>query len=225
MIINLGSIKPTGCGLLKICIFRRIRCCMTTLNKILFLFFVLCFGLQLKAQEKTVDELKKELQHAKHDTIRCRILLEMVIAEGDENVWQVYNEQLLKLSQRKALETKSKRIKQIYLKHMADAINNVGYLADVQGEIFRAINYYKKSLEIYRKIGDQQGIATAYNNIGFIYDNQGDIPNALEYYHKSLLIREQIHDYKGIASTLNNIGYVYSFQGDIQKRWKTIRRL
>ncbi len=102
-----------------------------------------------------------------------------------------------------------------YLSSLADALNNIGYIYNNQGDIPKGLEYYHKSLKIREETGDKKGIANSLNNIGFIYKNQGDIPKGLEYYHKSLKIREEIGDKKGIATSLNNIGVIYNSQGDI----------
>ncbi len=111
-----------------------------------------------------------------------------------------------------------------YLLSLAEALNNIGYIYNDQGDITKALEYYHKSLIILEEtrlpdgqVGSKSGIATSLNNIGYIYEHQGDIPKALEYYHNSLKIREEIGDKKGIAESLNNIGYIYDDQGDIPK--------
>jgi len=162
-----------------------------------------------------MDSLKLELKNAKHDTTRCNILNAMVEAEYDDQVWPIYNEQLRVLAE-KNTKTNTPN-KPFYLKHLADALNNIGYFYNNQGDIPKALEYYHKSLKIDEEIGNKEGIAIGLNNIGLIYDNQGDIPKALEYYHKSLKIQEEIGNKKGIALSLNNIGFIYNHQGDIPK--------
>ena len=103
---------------------------------------------------------------------------------------------------------------------LAGAINNIGYIHKQQGDIVKASEYYHNSLNIYKEIGDKQGIAISYNNIGSIYEHQGDINKALEYYYNSLNIYKEIGRKQGIADIYNNIGLVYEHQGDIPKALK-----
>ena len=179
--------------------------------------FILLFPFLLSAQDKTVDSLKQAFQNAKHDTTRCTILIAMIEAEGDEMVWPQYNEQLLTLAENGVVKSTTKNLKTCYLKSLAVALNNIGFLADSKGDILKALDYYQRSLKTQEEINDRQGIAVSFNNIGIIYINLGDIPKALDYYHKSLKIREDIIDKMGIAYSLNNIGTIYINQGDSPK--------
>ena len=63
-------------------------------------------------------------------------------------------------------------------KGIANSLNNIGYIYDVQGDIPKGLEYYHKSLKIREEIGDKKGIAMSLNNIGYIYNSQGDIPKA-----------------------------------------------
>jgi tetratricopeptide (TPR) repeat protein len=92
---------------------------------------------------------------------------------------------------------------------LAYALNNIGYVADEQGDMQKALEYYNKSLNIQEAIHDNLGLAQSLINIGSIYESFGDITKTLEYYHKSLKVREDIHDESGVAVCLNNIGLVY----------------
>ena len=99
-------------------------------------------------------------------------------------------------------------------KSLSEALNNIGHIHEIQGEIRLALGYYHKSLKIREEIGDKRGMANSYNNIGVIHYNQGDIPLAMEYYHKSLKVREEIGDKQGMAYSYNNIGIIYNNEGD-----------
>ena len=178
-------------------------------------FIPLFFMLSLpQAFAQDIDSLKLALKNAKHDTTRCNILNELAETASDDE-WPVFNEQLKVLAEKNIAKKTS--LKKIYLKHLADALNNIGFLALQQGDIPKALEYYHKSLQLRKDIKDKKGIAMSLNNIGFIYYNQGDIPKALEYFHKSLQLQEEIKDKYGIANSLNNIGRIYNKQGDTNK--------
>ena len=168
------------------------------------------------AEDRTIDSLKLALKNAKHDTTRCNILNEIVEAESDDKIWPIYNEQLLKLSE-KCASTSSNELLQFYLKHQALALNNVGYIYHSQGNIPKALEFFTKGIDIRKKIGDKKGIANSLNNIGAILNNLGDIARALEYWHQSLKIREELKDNEGVASSLNNIGTIYLEQLESKK--------
>ncbi|MBL4578034.1 MAG: tetratricopeptide repeat protein [Flavobacteriales bacterium] len=105
-------------------------------------------------------------------------------------------------------------LKKKYLLSLADALNNIGYIYNSQGNIQKALDYLHKSLRIEEELGNKKGVAVALNNLGYMYMNQGDIQKALELHHKSLKISEEIGSKRGIASSLDNIGYIYNKQGD-----------
>jgi len=108
---------------------------------------------------------------------------------------------------------------------MAGALNNIGFIHQVQGDIPVALKYYHNSLKIREEISDspdeaiaksgKRGMAESYINIGFIHYNQGAIPLALDYYHKSLKIREELGNKQEMAYSYNNIGVIHDNQGDI----------
>ncbi|MFZ0389957.1 MAG: tetratricopeptide repeat protein, partial [Calditrichia bacterium] len=56
----------------------------------------------------------------------------------------------------------------------------------LSGEWDRALEYYEKSLEISKKVGDVHGMAQTYGNMGSVYNDKGEWDRALEYYEKSL---------------------------------------
>lgn len=181
------------------------------------------------AQEINIDSLKTALKFAKNDTTKCKILMELVEAENDDKIWIIYNEQLLKLSEEGvAASEPGSYLKKFYLKNLASALNNIGYLATNHGDVSKALIFYQKSLKIQEEIRNKSGIANTLNNIGIIFNNQGDLPKALDCYHKSLKIFEEILTQsknpeeikdlkKGISYSLGNIGQIYLTQGEVSK--------
>ncbi len=185
---------------------------------IFLLLVTLTFSLTLKAQDNEIDSLKFALKNAKHDTIKINILSELSGLCEVEDIL-LFAEPCLKLCEKclaskEAIPSTSKRF---YLKNLAGALNNIGFLASIEGDNHKALEYYQKGLKTHENIKDKMGISTSLSNIGFIYNNQGDIPKALEYYQKSLKIKEEIKDEQGIANSFNNIGSIYMNQGDFPK--------
>lgn len=186
---------------------------MKNILLILFLFPCLLFG-----QNKIVDSLKLVLKNTKNDTMRCYILNAMVDNENDDKLWPVYNQQLASIAEKNSTNKSSagKKYKKIFLRYLASAYNNKGYLARLQGNIHATVINYQKGIEIQNKINDNVGIALSYHNIAQIFEMQGDIPQALEYNYKSLKIKESMDDTAGIAYSLNNIAMIYRGQGDLK---------
>jgi tetratricopeptide (TPR) repeat protein len=166
--------------------------------------------------QSSPEDLKNKLKQAKNDTSRIILLSELSeICDVQEIL--LYAEPCLQLCEKALASGPEGKQKNFYLDHLSGAYNNLGFLAQSQGDISKAITYYEKSLKIKEEIKDKEGSAMLLNNIGSIYLSQGDIPAALDHIHKSFAIREGIGDTVGIAQNLNNLGYIYHTQGDIPK--------
>ncbi len=176
--------------------------------------FLLCFVSISRAQN--IDSLKQALSSAKHDTIKISILLELVESISDDNVWPIYNDQLIKLSEKLVLDGNSK-VKLIGKRGLADGNNNLGFIYNNQGDIPKALEYFSKSLKLQEELKDKQGIAEALGNIGVIYYFQNEKEKALDYYTKALKLREELGIKEDIANSLNNIGNLYYMMGKMKE--------
>ena len=83
--------------------------------------------------------------------------------------------------------------------------------------IAKAIEFFKKSLEISIKKGFKKQIASAYSSLGNIFSNQNNNDIALEYYNRALRInKEQKHEME-IANILANLGTIYSAKNQLME--------
>jgi serine phosphatase RsbU (regulator of sigma subunit)/Tfp pilus assembly protein PilF len=182
--------------------------------KIFHWIVVLIFLLPLTSNSSNIDSLKKVLQTTKSDTMRVKLL--KIIGE-ENSIFRIgYWDSISKDCELLSLKGNAEE-KLFALKYLSISLNNIGYVADEQGDIKKAIEYYKKGLNIQEKINDKSGVARALLNIGSVYEEYGDIVQALEYYQSSLKIRELINDERGIANCLNNIGIVQLKQKSYSK--------
>lgn len=60
-------------------------------------------------------------------------------------------------------------------------LNNIGLFLEKKGEITKALDYYRRSLEYSKKTGDVNSISKAYSNIGILYLRQDKMKKALIY--------------------------------------------
>ncbi|MBI2259462.1 MAG: tetratricopeptide repeat protein [Flavobacteriia bacterium] len=180
-----------------------------------FILLIIFFILANISFCQNIDSLKNELKKTTNDTLKCYILNELIDAENDDNVWTIYNDELLKIS-KKGLATVSKKspVYKIYLKYLAAALNNIGYLHNLNGNDALAIDFYLKSLKIEEEIDNKIGVAYSLNNIGVIYKTNGNFEKALFYFKKSLKIRQELNDQLAIANSYNNIGTLYNSKGN-----------
>ncbi|MBW8060808.1 MAG: tetratricopeptide repeat protein, partial [Solirubrobacterales bacterium] len=166
-------------------------------------------------QNPVLDSLKNAFDNAKHDTIRVQLYLELseatYLASPEKST--EYDKKALALAEKNIPRSKG-AVLLAFKKAKADALNNIGYIYNLQGNPDKALEYYLQSLEIRKEINDKRGIAESLNNIGAIYKNQGNPDKALEYYLQSLEIQKEINvehpeesgNKQGIAISLNNIG-------------------
>jgi tetratricopeptide (TPR) repeat protein len=162
------------------------------------------------------EALKKTLQQAADDSTRCRILAQLAeTAETSE--WEKFNEELKAVSEKNIALHLPPSEEIIFKKYLAIALNNIGFGLKDKGESQKALEYYKKSLQVAQQINDKHEIANALNNAGIAYANLGNIAEAFYCYNRCLALRQESGDKKGTAYCLNNIGLLYKNQGDIAK--------
>lgn len=93
-------------------------------------------------------------------------------------------------------------------------LRGAGLLATWQGDYPTARALHAESLELYRALGDCDGIGHALENLGMVAHEQGDYAAAQALHAESLAIRRKLGDARNIASSLNNLGLVMRGQGD-----------
>ncbi len=96
----------------------------------------------------------------------------------------------------------------------AQALNEVGALAQIQGEYAQSRAAYAESLEIWRRLEHEQGIANALNNLGLIAELEGDLDLAEDLYAQGMDIRAKINDRPGLAASYNNLGILKQIRRD-----------
>ena len=123
-------------------------------------FVVLSFS-QAVAQDPIIDSLKLKLKNAKYDTTRVKLLSELSEVCEVEDIL-LYAEPCVKICKRAI--SSNVPSKKLYLTHLSGAYNNIGFLAQNQGKIIKATQYYQKCLAIQVQIQDKNGIANSLNN-------------------------------------------------------------
>ena len=99
----------------------------------------------------------------------------------------------------------------------ANQYGNLGFLYKNRGDLSRAEEMYRKSLEIEEAMGRKEGIASLYGNLGNLYHTLGDLDRAEEMYRKSLEIEEALGSKEGMASNFGNLGNVYANWRDFDR--------
>ncbi|MEM8907537.1 MAG: tetratricopeptide repeat protein, partial [Bacteroidota bacterium] len=72
----------------------------------------------------------------------------------------------------------------------SDALNNLSVFLRQKGDYEKAIQLYKKSLDIQKRIQyDKAAIAGTYHNLGQVHKRKGDVEEAIAYYQQALELR------------------------------------
>ena len=185
------------------------------LGYIVLLMVLIFFSLDSYSQSNVVDSLKLVLKSAKQDTVKIRVLDEIVKAENNDSLSAIYENQIEAIIQRNLKNELPLDIKNIYLKYSANVIYRKGLICYQQSDYVKAIDYYNQSLKIRNEISDKLGVSYSLNSIGLAYSNQGDYAKALDYYNKSIKISKELNNKGRISTTLYNIGLLYYNQSDI----------
>jgi tetratricopeptide (TPR) repeat protein len=99
----------------------------------------------------------------------------------------------------------------------ADAYKHLGTVASLTGDTSMAIDYYRRSLQLYQARGDVSGQANVLNNIGVVHRKEGRYPEALQAHANALAIRERIGDPLGIGTSRNNLAQIELARGALNE--------
>ncbi len=101
--------------------------------------------------------------------------------------------------------------------HVANALNNLGLLANQAGEPARAEELHLESLALRREFGDRGRIAASLNNLGVVALDRGALDRAHGYFDECLELFREVGDTRGVAVSLGNLGEVAYRQGDLRR--------
>lgn len=85
-----------------------------------------------------------------------------------------------------------------------------------KSDFIKSLDFYNKSLLIFKELNHQNGIAKVYGHIGAAYYEQSEFSKAISYYFQALKIFENQGDKIKIATLLGNIAIVYNDQKEYE---------
>jgi len=106
----------------------------------------------------------------------------------------------------------------------AAVLGNLGLIYRKRGDLNKAEQMHKKSLEIAKKLGQLDGMALQYGNLGLIYMNKGDLKKAEEMFRNGVKIEEKLGRPEGMANAYSNLGLIYFSRDDLQMAEKMHRK-
>jgi DNA-binding CsgD family transcriptional regulator/tetratricopeptide (TPR) repeat protein len=85
-------------------------------------------------------------------------------------------------------------------------LEEVGWLAEAQGDFEQASAAYEERLGIYRKLGDKEGVAKSLGNLGVLALYRGDYGRAAGLLEESLAVLRELGNKRDIARVLTGLG-------------------
>jgi tetratricopeptide (TPR) repeat protein/transcriptional regulator with XRE-family HTH domain len=95
----------------------------------------------------------------------------------------------------------------------ANALDNLGRIAWLQGRHQQAVNRLQQALTLFRAEGDRSGQARAWLNLGITSGRQGHYEEAAGHFRKALILFRETGNQSGQARTLNNLALIDLIQG------------
>jgi tetratricopeptide (TPR) repeat protein/energy-coupling factor transporter ATP-binding protein EcfA2 len=99
----------------------------------------------------------------------------------------------------------------------ASILDNLGNVYRVRGELEKAEEMHKKSLEINERLERFDGVSSNYNNLGIISRIRGELQKAEEMQKKSLEINERLGKLEAMANNYGNLCTIYGSRGELEK--------
>lgn len=206
----------------------------------IFLFFSIATfkHLLVKASAIDTDTLKSQSNYESQIKYRLDSLQKTVSQEHVhysrliETLYQEYKDQYLGLGGSGkweealsiALASEALLMGHLDAKEEADLIYNIGYIYDKLGQYLQGIDYFHRSITLYKAIQELYGhdlrndIALAYNNIGVAHAHTGFFTQRKESYLKAKEIWESMEnvDKSYLISLYGNLLRLYRQYGDQQ---------
>ena len=97
---------------------------------------------------------------------------------------------------------------------LADLLRSIGKLYEKMGEFPKAIEYFERERELYRKLGEEKQEANALDNIAYSLSKKGESKRANELYQQAYQVKMKNSDYKGAGFSKSNMGQTYWTLGE-----------
>ena len=130
-------------------------------------------------------------------------------------------EEALKLGL-KGLKLQEKKIGQEH--SLAELYTLLGNIYWNQGQHDRALDHYRQSFVIYRKLKNQRGLGINLSSIGSVYQERGNLDLAIEYKQNAIQLLEEIGDQRNFAITLQHLGEIYTSKGELSLAFEYAQR-
>lgn len=103
-----------------------------------------------------------------------------------------------------------------YKNALAKAYGSIGVVFSEKSNYSKALEYYRKSIHVYRETNKLENVGVLLNNIGIVYLSQAQEDKALSNFQKCLKIQQKLKN-PSIGITLTNIGNIYNHKNNFKK--------
>jgi tetratricopeptide (TPR) repeat protein len=160
-----------------------------------------------RAVANPIDSLKTLIANAEHDTVRCKLTIQIGTAFFNSNLDSAfaYWQQALKMGESLA-ESDDPVISKFGKRQVMRSASNTAVVYQYRGLYPLALKLYQRCLRIAEELKDRRGTMMAYNNIGLIKMGQEKHDEALDYFERSHAISLELNDSMTSSTTINNVG-------------------
>ncbi len=162
------------------------------------------------SQQQSIDSLNKIIDSKVHDTIRLATITAL-LDYLPQNECEVYNNKMIAIAESKGTQTNTD-VEKVYLKYAAEGYYNQGVFLSNKSEADSALASYKKAIELYTKLENEESIAYPKMNMAIIYTTKGDFNTALNLLYDALKINEKYKNKEAVADCNIHLGRLYHIQ-------------
>ncbi|MEV5721900.1 tetratricopeptide repeat protein [Amycolatopsis mediterranei] len=102
--------------------------------------------------------------------------------------------------------------------------HQLGVVAEAQGRLEEAEQWYRQSLTISEELGDRPGMSASYHQLGVVAQLQGRLNEAEQWYRMSLTISEELGDRPGMSASYHHLGVVAQDRRQLEEAERLYRR-
>lgn len=187
-------------------------------RKASLLLVILCASISTFGQNRAADSLMKELNSARQDTARVKLLLSIGREIQNTNLDSsfYYFKKSLTISNN-ALKTSQKSTRKALLSLQGQALRHIGATYSSKGNNKLALTYIFKALKIHESLNEKRRIAECYKSLGVAYCELGEYDTARNNYLNAININKELAIKREVAQGYSNIGNTYTYQGMYNK--------
>lgn len=178
-----------------------------------FLLFFCCSSSfsQVTTQQEYIDSLVVELKHTPRDSTKILLL---------EKIGHTYSTLDPKKGFEYALQANQLALELNLKQREGSSLAIIAINLAAAGSYDMAIEYNKKSIEIYKSVNYPKGIAAVNANLSQVYLKLGNYSSALDCNFSALEIYDSFEEHRSKAIVLENIGSIYYELNEFSKSGK-----